>query len=183
MKSTVKVRFLCADQRGTLQESSRYVCFANPLRSERSAAVQTWETRLSLRPSAEGTAMDTRSNQTGGPKRWRRVSSIVVDTLYSEIRESPRAVVPKGETTPLPRVSIAGRDGDARRKPPNRRFKTAEESLLHRFGRLGCRDRRSHPCCVAKRREGRALFTHLPPGIARLFGELSPTPAPSDSLA
>ena len=54
-----------------------------------------------------------------------------------------------------PRVSIAGRDGDARRKPPNRRSKTAEESLLHRLGRLVCRDRRSHPCCVAKRGEGR----------------------------
>ena len=65
-----------------------------------------------------------------------------------------------------PRVSIAGREGDGRLRPPNPRSKTAEESLLRRFGRFGLGDRRISPCCAAKRRGGGPTT----PGVYRRSG-------------
>ena len=63
----------------------------------------------------------------------------------------------KARWHPPPRVSIAGREGDGRLRPPNPRSKTAEESLLRRFGRFALGDRGIPRRWVAKKREGARL--------------------------
>ena len=57
--------------------------------------------------------MDDFNHPIDDPKRWRRVSYVVLDTLDLEIERSPRAVLRKGKVAdPPPQVSIAGLDGD-----------------------------------------------------------------------
>ena len=109
-------------------------------------------------PSPVGRAMDDFGHPTRDPKRRKRVSSVVLDALGSGIAGFLRAVLRKGEVAdPPPRVSIAGREGNGRLQPPHRRSKTAEESLLRRFGHLVLGDLRIPRCCGAKKRGGTRL--------------------------
>ena len=79
---------------------------------------------------------------------------------------------------PASSPSIAGGDGDGRAEPPPRWTKTMEESLLHRFGRLGCKDRRTHPFCVAKRREGAPSLHICPSDLLRNLRSFPLLPRP-----
>ena len=60
---------------------------------------------------------------------------MVLDVLCVGIHESRRVVVGSGERVyPAPRASIVGRNLDEPTEARVPRSKTAEESLLHRFG-------------------------------------------------
>ena len=106
-------------------------------------------------------AVRIREGEPGSPgvqRRWERrlTPSTTPPTARNGGEESPppfRTLGARGSANPPvlrcekarghppPRVSIAGRGGDGRLHPPNPRSKTAEESLLRRFGHFALGDR------------------------------------------
>ena len=128
-------------------------------------------TRLPGCPSPVGTAMDDFGQPTHGPKRPRRVSPVVLDSLDSGIAGFLRAVLRKGEVAdPPPRVSIAGRDGDGRVHRPRKRCKTAWKSLPRRCAPLLGVDRLLPPRRESKCARRAPLSPHPPPGEPAMNG-------------
>ena len=83
---------------------------------------------------------------------------MVLNVLCAGIRESRRVVVGSGERAyPAPRASIALRNRDERTEAPIPRSKTAEESLLRRFGCSLIGDSRISPLWGVKRGVGTRL--------------------------
>ena len=84
---------------------------------------------------------------------------MVLDVLCVGIRESRRVVVGSGERAyPAPRAFIVGRNRDEPTEARVPRSKTAEESLLHRFGRSLTGDSLISPRWGAKRGVGTPLL-------------------------
>ena len=82
---------------------------------------------------------------------------MVLDTSNAGIPGTPVVWCESAMGDPAPPKSIAGGHGDGRLQPLHRRSKTAEKSLLRRFGHLVLGDLRISRCCGAKRRGGTRL--------------------------
>ena len=83
---------------------------------------------------------------------------MVLNLFCARIPESHRVEVGSGERGyPAPRASIAVRNRDERTEERVPRSKTAEKSLLRRFGRSLIGNSRISPCWGAKRGVGTRL--------------------------